>query len=67
MAAKDAALPPSGPADNGEEVLLDEGDAPAVAARAQAEQMTGQRRPSGGGNSPARKEGQRQHETSDDS
>jgi hypothetical protein len=65
MAAKDAARPPSGPADNGEEVLLDDGDAPATAAQVQADQMTGQRRPTGGGNPPARKEGQRQHEASD--
>jgi hypothetical protein len=67
MAARDAARPPSGPADNGEEVLLDDGDAPGAEAQAQADQMSGQRRRSGGGNSPARKEGQRQHETSDGS
>jgi len=66
MAAKDSARPPSGPAENGEEVLHDEGNAPAAEARQQADQITGQRRPSGTGNPPARKEGQRRHETSED-
>jgi hypothetical protein len=64
MAAADAARPPTDQGDNGEEVLRDEGAAPAAEARRQAEQITEQRPPSGMGSGPARKDGQRQHDPS---